>query len=76
MSLYGDALAAIRSIILIDERVQAQARKVERLAEEVEFLKERLIRLEAIIEVAMQSRGGIVRGGARRGRPAITDERS
>ncbi len=58
MSLYGEAIAAIRSVILIDERVQAQARKVERLADEVAGLKERLVRLEAIIEVALQTRAG------------------
>lgn len=71
MSLYGDAIAAIRSIILIDERVQAQSRKVEKLADEVERLKERVIRLEAILEVAMQASG---RAG-RRGKPAITEDR-
>ncbi len=58
MSLYGEAIAAIRSVILIDERVQAQARKVERLADEVDGLKQRLVRLEAIIEVALQVRTG------------------
>ncbi len=58
MSLYGEAIAAIRSVILIEERVQAQARKVERLADEVAGLKERLVRLEAIIEVALQARPG------------------
>ena len=58
MSLYGEAIAAIRSVILIEERVQAQARKVERLADEVDGLKQRLVRLEAIIEVALQVRTG------------------
>jgi hypothetical protein len=67
MSLYGDAVAAIRSIILIDERVQAQARKIDKLADEVVTLKERLIRLEAIMEVALQSRAS-----PGRRRPSIT----
>ncbi len=71
MSLYGDAVAAIRSIILIDERVQAQARKIDRLADEVVALKERLIRVEAILEVALQSRPA----APIRRRPVITDGR-
>ena len=45
MSLYGEAIAAIKSIILIDERVQSVAKKLDRLAEEVRDIKDRLIQL-------------------------------
>ncbi len=74
MSLYGDAVAAIRSIILVEERVQAQSRKVDRLADEVVALRERVVRLEAVIEVLLQSRAVAPRPPAR-GRPSITDQR-
>ena len=74
MSLYGDAIAAIRSVILIDERVQAQSRKVEKLADEVLALRERVVRLEAVIEVLLQSRAGAPYQPAR-GRRSITDDR-
>ena len=52
MSLYGDAVAAIRSVILIDERVQSVMAKVDRLGDEVRGINERLIRLETIVEFA------------------------
>ncbi len=51
MSLYGEAISAIRSIILIDERVQSLAGKVDRLADEVLRQSQRLVRLETIIEI-------------------------
>ncbi len=52
MSLYGEAIAAIRSIVLIDDRVQSLAGKVDRLADEVRHMADRLTRLETIVEVA------------------------
>ncbi len=73
MSLYGDAVAAIKSIILIDERVQSQSRKVEKLADEVLALRERVVRLEAVIEVLLQGHGPAARMSSR-SRPSITDE--
>jgi|HubBroStandDraft_1064217.scaffolds.fasta_scaffold98105_2 hypothetical protein len=51
MSLYGEAVAAIKSVILIDERVQSVARKLDRLADEVRDMKDRLIRLETMVEL-------------------------
>ena len=52
MNLYGDAIAAIKSIVLIDERVQSLTEKVDRLADEVRRNADRLMRLETIVEVA------------------------
>ncbi len=60
MSLYGEAIAAIRSVILLDERVQAMAKKVDKLADEVRDTKERLVRLETIVEIARPD-GGVLR---------------
>jgi hypothetical protein len=51
MSLYGEAIGAIKSVILIDERVQSIARKLDRLADEVRDMKDRLIRLETMVEI-------------------------
>jgi hypothetical protein len=52
VTLYGEAISAIRSIILIDERLQSLATKLDRLADDVRGLAERLIRLETIVEIA------------------------
>ena len=52
MSLYGDAITAIRSIVLIDERVQSLTGKVDRLADEVRRMADRLTRLEAVVAIA------------------------
>lgn len=60
MSLYGEAIAAIKSVILIDERVQSVAKKVDRLADEVRDMKDRLIRLETVVEIT-RSDGGAPR---------------
>jgi hypothetical protein len=60
VSLYGEAIAAIKSVILIDERVQSVAKQVDRLADEVRDMKDRLIRLETVIEIT-RSDGGVLR---------------
>lgn len=60
MSLYTEALSAIRSIILVDERVRTLAGKLDSLALEVLDIKERLVRLETIIEVTRPD-GAILR---------------
>jgi hypothetical protein len=73
VSLYGDAVAAIKSIILIDERVQSQSRKVEKMSDELVALRDRVVRLETVIEVFLQGRATAPRNSSR-ARPAITDE--
>jgi hypothetical protein len=55
VSLYGDAAAAIGSVTLIDERVQSVAAKVDRLADEVRDMRERLVRVETIVAVRRNS---------------------
>ena len=52
MTFYGEAIAAIRSMILVDERVQTLVGRVDRLADDVQAMDKRLVRLETIIEVA------------------------
>ena len=51
MSIYGDALAAIKSIVLIDERIGALSARVDRLGDEVRHMSTRLTRLETIVEI-------------------------
>ena len=60
MSLYGEALAAIRSIMLLDERLQSLTGKVDKLADEVRGMGTRLVRLETIVEIARQD-GAVLR---------------
>ncbi|MFC0219677.1 hypothetical protein FHS82_002002 [Pseudochelatococcus lubricantis] len=63
MSTLRDAMAAIRSIILIEERVRQQGEKVEKLANHVVDIDRRLLRVETVIDLALDRRGG--------GRPRI-----
>jgi len=68
VTLYGEAIAAIKSIILIDERVQSLAGRVDKLADEVRGLAQRLIRLETIVEIA-RADGTVLRIVQRTKRP-------
>lgn len=52
MSLYGDAISALKSVVLLDERVKQLAGKVDRLGDEVRSMSDRLTRVETIIEIA------------------------
>ncbi len=46
MSAVTDALATLKTVFLLEERVTTQARKVERLADQVAEIDRRLARLE------------------------------
>ena len=59
MSTLGDALAAIRNVVLMQERLDVMNRKIDRLADDVKDLGQyafaidkRLVRIETMIEVA------------------------
>ncbi|MGI6246304.1 MAG: hypothetical protein ACOYJQ_11100 [Pseudochelatococcus sp.] len=56
MSALRDAMAAIRSIILIEERVRQQGEKVEKLANLAIDIDRRLVRVEAVIDLAFHRR--------------------
>ncbi len=60
MSLYGEALGAIRSIMLLDERLQSLTGTIDKLADEVRDMGARLVRLETIIELTRQD-GAVIR---------------
>ena len=58
MTWAGEALAAIRKIILIEERVNALAEQVKRLADAYLELDRRLLKIEAKFELIERISGG------------------
>jgi uncharacterized coiled-coil protein SlyX len=46
LSALSDALAALKTVFLLEERITSQARKVERLADQVAEMDRRLARME------------------------------
>ncbi len=56
MSLYGDAVLAMKRVILMDERVRITSDRVKELSQEVRDIRERVIRIEAILEIALRDR--------------------
>ena len=58
MSLYGDAIKALRQVILLDERVRNTAVDVARMSQELADLRDRVSRLEGMLAaVIAPSRG-------------------
>ncbi len=59
MSLYSDAIRALRQVILLDERVRNIATDVTRLSEEIADLRDRVSRIEGMLAAGMlPTRGG------------------
>ena len=58
MTWAGEALAAIRKIVLIEERVGALSEQVKRLADSYLELDRRLLRIEAKFELIERISGG------------------
>ena len=59
MSTLGDALAAIRNIVLMQERIDVMNRRIDRLSDDVDGLNDyalsidkRVVRIETLIEAA------------------------
>ena len=53
MSLYGDAIGALRQVILLDERVRNTAVDLARMSQELADLRERVSRLEGMLAAGM-----------------------
>ena len=53
MSLYGDAIKALRQVILLDERVRNTAVDLARMSQEIADLRDRVSRLEGMLAAAM-----------------------
>ena len=53
MSLYGDAVKALRQVILLDERVRNAAVDLERVSQELADLRDRVSRLDGMLAVGV-----------------------
>ena len=53
MSLYGDAIRALRQVILLDERVRNSAIDLARLSQEIADLRDRVSRLEGMLAAGL-----------------------
>ena len=53
VSLYGDAIRALRQVILLDERVRNTAVDLARMSQEIADLRDRVSRLEGIVAAGM-----------------------
>ncbi len=53
MSLYGDAIRALRQVILLDERVRNTAVDLARMSQEITDLRDRVSRLEGMLAAGM-----------------------
>jgi hypothetical protein len=53
VSLYGDAIRALRQVILLDERVRNAAVDLARVSQEIADLRDRVSRLEGIVAAGM-----------------------
>jgi hypothetical protein len=53
VSLYGDAIKALRQVILLDERVRNSAVDLARMSQEIGDLRDRVSRLEGIVAAGM-----------------------
>lgn len=56
MSWLSDLLAGVRRVVLLEDRVDRLDRSVEALAAKVSDVRDRVIRLEGLIEGAIRSR--------------------
>jgi hypothetical protein len=53
VSLYGDAIRALRQVILLDERVRTTAVDMARMSQEVADLRDRVSRLKGMLAAGM-----------------------
>jgi hypothetical protein len=53
VSLYGDAIRALRQVILLDERIRNTSRDLVRIGQEVADLRDRVSRLEGMLAASM-----------------------
>ena len=71
MSLYGDAIRALRQVILLDERVRNTAVDLARMSQEIADLRDRVSRLEGMLAagMALSREGGAARDRRRLPQP-------
>jgi hypothetical protein len=71
VSLYGDAIRALRQVILLDERVRNTAVDLARMSQEIADLRDRVSRLEGMLAagMALSREGGPARDRRRLPQP-------
>lgn len=58
MTTMTDVVKALREVIVMNERVTSLAGAVERLASESAETRERLVRVETVLELTLGTKGG------------------
>lgn len=76
MSLYGDAIRALRQVILLDERVRNTALDLARISQEVADLRDRVSRLEGMLAASLAGPREPTRLRERRRLPGPSDQTS
>jgi len=76
VSLYGDAIRALRQVILLDERVRNTAVDLARMSQEVADLRDRVSRLEGMLAAGMALARETNLGRERRRLPSPPDQSS
>jgi hypothetical protein len=76
VSLYGDAIRALRQVILLDERVRNTALDLARISQEVADLRDRVSRLEVMVAAGMALSGEPNPTRERRRLPGPSDQPS
>ena len=71
MSALTDALAALKTVFLLEERVTSQARKVEKLADQVAEMDRRLARLEGQVHGFVAGATAFAGGGTPAAAPLL-----
>ena len=74
MSLYGDAIRALRQVILLDERVLNTAVDMGRMSQELADLRDRVSRLEGMLAAGMALARETNPGRDRRRLPGPSDQ--
>jgi hypothetical protein len=75
VSLYGDAVRALRQVILLDEWVRNSSADLARMAQEIADLRDRVSRLEGMIAASMAGACQAAPARDRRRLPAPPDQR-
>lgn len=75
VSLYGDAIRALRQVILLDERVRNSSADLARMAQEIAELRDRVSRLEGMLAAIMAGAPQAGPAHDRRRLPAPPDQR-
>jgi len=74
VSLYGDAIRALRQVILLDERLRNTSSDLTRISQELADLRDRVSRLEGMLAASMVAPREALSARDRRRLPGPTDQ--